>query len=416
MTFGWPYPKRKAHLAELAASPSPHTQLVPFQGKDMHLKIYSVPIDLPKYRLDNGRTYAAQAEFLATHPEYAKDFFTKDLELDEAQRIQHALLDNMVNEEGLLDYFKKEKQAESLILTHEGFVVNGNRRLCAMRKLLELDASKYSYFEHVNIVILPPADEKDIDQLEAELQVKPDIKATYTWYALALMIKKRRDEHKLSIDYLSRLYQKETSEVEELIELLNIAEIYLKEIGSEGQYHKLQQTFYAFKEFRKSRTKAFKCEAERDCFQKLSFGIIEAGTTDGRLYDIIPSAAKYFNEVVEQIRDEFSLTPKPMECSTEQASLFGQEQVLLGDVFEVLSDKSKIKEVTEIVSSVVEAEKRKAIELGKANYIFNQVKKANTLLVEASHMVGEHQEKTGIEQQVQSIEASLVVLRSWLNG
>lgn len=415
MNLGWPYPKRKAQLDALVASPSAKTQLVPFQGQNMHLPIHSVPIDLPKYRLNNGRTYAAQAEYLATHPETPKDIFTKDLELDEAQRIQHSLLEDMIEEKNLLDVFKKVKQSESLILSREGFVVNGNRRLCAMRKLLAQDPVKYAHFEHIDVVVLPPAVEKDIDQLEASLQVKLDIKADYKWYALALMFKKRRDEHKLSVNYLARIYEKDKSEIEELIEMLNIAETYLADRGEEGQYNKLGKTFYAFKEFRKARKKSFKTEPERDCYQKLAFTLIDEGSTDGRLYDVIPLAAKYFDKVVQRVREEFELKPKPMETSGGAASLFGAEQAMLGDVYEALSDKSKAETVTKIVTDVVEGEKRKALELGKANYVLTQVKKANTALLEAANILGEHQEKAGVDTQIKALEVSLAKIKAWLN-
>jgi len=416
MNFGWPYPKRKSHLDALVASPSDHTQLVPFQGQNMHLKIYSISTDLPKYRLNNGRTYAVQAEYLATHPELPIDLFTKDLELDEAQRIQHILLKDMIGDKNLLEVLKRDKQSESLILSHEGFVINGNRRLCAMRELFALDPDKYNHFEHINVVVLPPAEEKDIDQLEATLQVKQDIKADYSWYALALMFKKRRDEHKSSVEYLARLYEKGKSEIEELIEMLNIAETYLADRGEQGQYHKLGQTFHAFKEFRKARSKCFKNEPERDCYQKLAFNLIDEGSSDGRLYDVIPLAAKYFDKVIEKVREEFDLVPTPMLVAGGEASLFGEDQVLLGDIYEALSDNSKTEIITKIVTDVVEGEKRKTIELGKANYVLIQVKKANTALMEASHVIGEHQEKAGVDSQIKSIEDSLSIIKAWLNG
>ena len=43
----------------------------------------------------------------------------------------------MVSEKGLLNYFKKNELELPLVLTDLGFVVNGNRRLCAMRILHE---------------------------------------------------------------------------------------------------------------------------------------------------------------------------------------------------------------------------------------------------------------------------------------
>ncbi len=110
MQLGYPYPKRVKLLDELRATLTGKTHGIRFQGKFEYMQIYSVPIDLPKYRLKNGRTAAAQIEFLATHPKVDRKLFTNDPELLEAQFIQHNLLKGMVNEEGLLDYFKKHQQ------------------------------------------------------------------------------------------------------------------------------------------------------------------------------------------------------------------------------------------------------------------------------------------------------------------
>ena len=36
-------------------------------------------------------------------------------------------------------------------------------------------------FKHVRVVFLPPCEQNDIDELEAELQIQPDIKSEYPW-------------------------------------------------------------------------------------------------------------------------------------------------------------------------------------------------------------------------------------------
>jgi hypothetical protein len=78
MQLGYPYPKRVKLLEELRNTTTGKTHGIRFQSKFDHMQIYSVPIDLPKYRLKNGRTAAAQIEYLATHPKVAQGIFTKD--------------------------------------------------------------------------------------------------------------------------------------------------------------------------------------------------------------------------------------------------------------------------------------------------------------------------------------------------
>src|SRR5439155_3070065 len=142
----YPYPKRTSHLKQLYSASSKRTFDLRFQGHLQTFNIHRVPVELPKYRLNNGRTLAAQVQHLAKHPELPRDFFTRDLELEDAQAVQHAILRRMVDDKDLLEYFKTHEQEKPLLLSHEGFVVNGNRRLCALRILLEQDKQRYVRF------------------------------------------------------------------------------------------------------------------------------------------------------------------------------------------------------------------------------------------------------------------------------
>lgn len=111
---------------------------------------------------------------------YRKIFFERDLESIEALEIQHDLLKQMLKKNpnaDLREFFVDNIQEEPLILSHLGFVINGNRRLCAMREVREKkhkDSNRelYDRFQYIDVIILPPCDEKDIDELEAQLQIK----------------------------------------------------------------------------------------------------------------------------------------------------------------------------------------------------------------------------------------------------
>ena len=67
-----------------------------------------------------------------------EDFFTDgDPELYALQEAQHNILHGMISEEGLLEKFANpnNRQSEPLLLDENGFVINGNRRLCCWRTL-----------------------------------------------------------------------------------------------------------------------------------------------------------------------------------------------------------------------------------------------------------------------------------------
>ncbi len=97
----------------------------------------------------------------------------------------------MINEKDLLPYFRDHEQEEPLILTHTGFVLNGNRRLCVFRTLFEEDAKTFGNFANVSVVVLPYGDEKDLDRLESRLQREREMRADYPWYADAVKYRRR---------------------------------------------------------------------------------------------------------------------------------------------------------------------------------------------------------------------------------
>jgi hypothetical protein len=176
---GQPLAVREKELAELAKTKAERTYPVRFQHKQQHLAWHRVRIELPKYRIANGRTRAAQQDYIATNSLPAKFFDLSKTEDDQVQKAQHAVLLEMIRnsnpDKDLLKFFKKNEQDEPLILDRKGFVVNGNRRLCALRELLAADPKAFQRYVHVDVVVLPACSPKDIDELEAQLQVQEDI-------------------------------------------------------------------------------------------------------------------------------------------------------------------------------------------------------------------------------------------------
>lgn len=119
--LGWALPKRKKYLQDLldSKSTSTHSIQLKFRSRLDMYPVYVIPLDLPKYRLENGRTQAAQENYLALskNSKLPPDFFRQDKESDQAQRVQHELLFEMVGKNNLLNYFKESdnKQTEPLI-------------------------------------------------------------------------------------------------------------------------------------------------------------------------------------------------------------------------------------------------------------------------------------------------------------
>src|SRR5262245_53348132 len=110
MKLGEILSKRKEKIKELRDSTTKRDVALEFQGHRQNLPIYTVSVDFPKYRLDNGRTKSAQATYLADHPELSSDFFSRDLEDIAAQKVQHEILKTMLGDDpkkNLLRYFRE---------------------------------------------------------------------------------------------------------------------------------------------------------------------------------------------------------------------------------------------------------------------------------------------------------------------
>jgi len=416
MKLGLPLPRRVTIIQQIVKKGSETTYPVEFQGKVQHFSIYRVSLDMPKYRLANGRTQAAQDEYLASNEEASDDFFTRDFESDEAQKVQHKILYDMLNEAGLLPELKKNQQREPLILNAQGYVVNGNRRLCAIRELYSATPKRYAHFSHVDVVVLPPCDERDIDELEARLQIKKDTKAEYSWITFSIMLRKRRQEHGYTDKELALLYDKKKNEIKQLLLMLDEVEKYLEERRQPKRYHLVQDEF-AFRKLVEGRAKLTK-EAEKDVFEKVAYCLIDdSSRSSGRLYKVIPEVEKYLPQVVERLEEELPLeeytSPKK---KTEVDELLGEISEKSVGLSKAINDPKHRETILEVVSDVVESERIKKKTKKDANAVLILLKNANTNLAEAITLLGKKTSSTGMKEQLDSIASAIKTLRNWLKN
>jgi hypothetical protein len=272
LELGWSLPKRREFLKEKVAEKSATTHPVPFQGKMRYLPVHEVPLGLPLYRLENGRTTGRQAEYLANNPNVPQDFFRKDSESASAQKAQHKILTELTRErKNLFKEFETEPQTEPIILTSLGYVVNGNRRLSTWRELYEANKKKFARFRNVQVVVLPLVDEKEIDRVEAELQLKEDLKADYSWTSTALMMREKMLRYDYSDEDLASLYDRDKKEIVELLDTLDYAEQYLEARDTPKKFTDVETKEYAFIQIVRTRKKMKASEAAKEVFEKAAF-------------------------------------------------------------------------------------------------------------------------------------------------
>jgi hypothetical protein len=134
---------------------------------------------------------------------------------------------------------RQQLQTEPLLITAEGVVVNGNRRLAAMRELLHCDPERFAGFATVSAAMLPAeAVAADLEFVEAALQMAPETKLAYGWIGRRLKMRRQRDELKLPLESMCESYRVEdAAAIDREIQELALAEDYLDSYrGEPGHY------------------------------------------------------------------------------------------------------------------------------------------------------------------------------------
>src|SRR5215212_1065728 len=119
MNLGLSLEARERILAELSAQARKDTYAIPFQGDDAkHFPIRCVRSDMPKYRIENGRTSIAQREMIVKENLNPDFFDSARAEEEEVQKAQHKILLTMARSSkvNLLKYFKDTPQNQPFIL------------------------------------------------------------------------------------------------------------------------------------------------------------------------------------------------------------------------------------------------------------------------------------------------------------
>lgn len=417
--LGWPILKRREHIKKLLASNAP-TFPLRIANKVQDRPKHEVPIDLPRYRAENIRTRALQREYIQKH-DLAIDYFKKDPERHEVQKIQHSLLKELVNEQGLFAFFRKNPvQDEPIFLTQDGFVLNGNRRLCAWRELLAKDSKKFKNFKSIEVLVLPRLSEEQLVELEGQLQIQKDIKAPYSWAAEAVAARDLRG-HPFDDDKLAEIFGATTTELQTLIEMVDLSEEYLKSRGKPYQYSEIRHAEFAFRQLLKER-KRLKNEPGRfDVVKNIAFHIIDDAEDGqkkggGRKYGQVPAVAKYLDRIVDRLRQKLPATASAGKGLKSKPGLLGAVKAnpIYDGLAKVLSSQTKGNMVREEVQDVIQGEQLREQRQKSKNYVLDKITSANQALQEAIAGFTPQKEKDGLRKQLSSITDAIAELRKKL--
>lgn len=428
MKYGYSLPERLQKFSDLLANKQANVitkyDVPSVNGTDLY-EVYGVSVELPKYRLDNTRTLALQEQYLYNHGE--KEDFFNDAESDQVQEIQHGFLKSLIKstdkEKDLLTYFSSHTQTEPLILTHDGFVISGNRRLCAFRELLGANMEnyvKYKHFTQIRVVILPNMDQAQIDQIEDFLEQQKDIKEPFSWVSRALSYRKRIHKYGYSDATLSSITGIKKNEIRSLIEKLEIADRYLNSIGKSKDYNQILDDSYAFEKIYSCQSKDKGGPSKKTSFERLGFiAIKNKGSFADRMYKNIPiiyeAQQLIHDELNEQFSNELVIIEKEIKENQESSgfSLPPDPTIALIKLMENPENEEKI---VEIVSDKIEESLALERDKKKKSSVLDRVTKANTLLIEANTVKSHETDKNGVLNQIINIEEEIEKLKIWTNS
>lgn len=207
------------------------------KGQPTLLQVYRIPIKHLIYNIRNGR-FAAELLAKESHLRRKLDPATPE----DAKIIQKLLLDLNQNEtDALKADLRDNGQLDPGVITRDGAVINGNRRMAILTALH--DETQDSKFEYLRVARLPKAvDEKDLWRIEAGLQFAKEFRLDYSPINELLKLKEGRDSGFSSAEISKTLLGRfSESKVDEKLEILKLIESYLILIKKPGQYHIVQE-------------------------------------------------------------------------------------------------------------------------------------------------------------------------------
>jgi hypothetical protein len=288
--------------------PKPSKEVINFRNDlktGRERTVYQVPIELLRYRKDNGRIASDVTDYERTigpineqedagQGKLAEFLGSKDPE-------KTAVLRSSIIHGG---------QAEPAIITCDGFLINGNRRKMVMDKLHAEHKGNGSYTV-MKVVILPGKDDDkeggpptlvEIEQIENRYQLQSDGKSEYYGFDRALSIKRKidvglsleeqlRDDPRFAEATPPQLDKAVRDWHKDFLDPLDCVDRYLKQFKREGQYRTIstgmsdpEGRWQAFIDYSLTYTRVFKNPK-----RLLEFNIEEedVGSIEEAAFDII---------------------------------------------------------------------------------------------------------------------------------
>lgn len=410
-----PLSERTAKIELEKASAQRNQRFYEFRNESNDLPVIRLSIDTPIYRVANYRTNILQLRWVKMKGLNA-NFFSAGQENESVQKVQHDFLWDLAQTEkesikSIVETLQEEQQRDPLLITATGIVVNGNRRLAAMREL---------NFTHVDCMVLPTsANEDDLRDIEVRLQMTPETRLEYGWINECIAIKDLKD-HGRSIETIGGLMRLDPpSKVKEKIQMLTEIDLYLRDWkNAETDYDQLSDAEEIISQVAKRINK--KDGVSKEIARHIAWILLDQRGGEGRIYDLRETTGSLMDSVVEKLREVYSneinigsnVNEEGLEIDLQEDSDQGgtNDQQVVNFLNTFKGNDIKQQDIINVCRVVIEAKKN----IDRGNAALKAVTDAHTKLIEVDLTNANSSTYPGVRKQLEMIEQRIAFLKSEL--
>lgn len=423
-----PVHERKNLIASLSTTPVCGMQPTfdVYEGQRTTLPVIRLPIDLPVYRMANARTQTEQLAYIA-ETKCQANFFEAGQDNEEAQQAQHDILRGFANATSgavkpIIEELERTKQTEPIMITPSGVVVNGNRRLTAMRELYAGRKAEFPTFAEVECMVLPPLTEEQIDDIETRLQERPETKLPYSWINETLKIRRQLEKKSKKETDIADMRRKSVGEIRKSLSALNYAEIYLRDwCGAPGDYRHVEKGGEQFFSDLVPRLKG-KQGALLEANLRMAWLLFDnRDSLGGRIYNFNKVLGEKADHVLAQLAERLDIE----EDLAEEVDDFADDEMEIdlggepigNDYYRLLAlfdNPTRRDEVFDELKAVCQTVLDSGAQSKVGTAALRAAQDANTRLTEIDLSTAEQKTHAGIEKQLNEIVHRAITLKSKL--
>ena len=331
--------------------------------------------DFLLYNISNSRTKRQQQKYLRDFDK-ADDFF-RDTENNEVQLVQEQILIKMVvDQTGFIDDLEKRGQQDELLVTTDGYIINGNRRTAGLKSI---------GVDHFECAILPSfINKKDLYTIEQALQISQNFELDYDWVNEINNIREGLQDPTLNIseqDMIKNL-RITNQKFRLLLDMGYLIDSFLVWRGEKNNYsyETLDKSEEAFRELAKAQKKFADDTTKLSSFNSQVFVLIEKPPKSGRLYDHIRNLVKHFEKIQSKIIDSEVVEIEPVKNDNtldEFDDIIDKDDIDY-NIFKY--NKETIEDSSDNINEAIKDELESAKEIKDSQILYTKSKQALKLL------------------------------------